>query len=435
LYETNGSDFADLLRFTCLKSTNSRDVSRHDNERKEINMNTRKYNKAMILIAVVILITAASTRLKADTGTCGGVSTTLPFTDVLGSNTFFCAIAEAYVTGLTNGTSATTYSPNDPVTREQMAAFVTRSMDQSLKRGSRRAGLDQFWTTQGNIALTLTTVGTGPQLVKSDGADLWVANAFSGSVSRVRASDGAKLGADWTGAQLAIGVLVAMGKVFVAGGTNPGGLYQIDPTQPPGPVTPVMVALGNSPRGIAFDGQRIWTANLGSPGSVSIITLSTLSTSTITAGFSAPEGIVYDGTNMWVTDAGDNKLKKLDSSGNIIVSVSVGSGPRFPMFDGTNIWVPNNGWNSLTVVRAIGGLTGTVLSTLTANGLNEPLAAAFDGERVLVTGNNSVSLWKASDLSPIGTFATGASTGPFGVCSSGPNFWITFSGTGKLARF
>ena len=397
-------------------------------------MNTTLRKRAIGLIAVLIVITAASTVLRADTSTCSGQSITLPFNDVLASP-FFCNIAEAYFTGLTNGTSATGYSPGATVTREQMAAFVTRTLDQSLKRKSKRAALDQFWTNNGSNALALTTVGTGPQLVKSDGADLWVANAFSGSVSRVRASDGAKLGADWTGASFAIGVLVATGKVFVTGGTNPGSLYQIDPAQAPGPVTNLTASLGNSPRGIAFDGQRIWTANLGSPGSVSIVTLNPLSVSTITTGFSAPEGIAFDGTNMWVTDTGDGNLKKLDASGNILMSVPVGPSPRFPVFDGTNIWVPNNGSNSLTVVRAAGGAAGTVLATLTGNGLNGPQQAAFDGERILVTNDDSVSLWKATDIGPIGTFNTGVNSGPFGVCSSGPNFWITFSGTGKLARF
>src|SRR5947207_11326316 len=174
-------------------------------------MNKRINNKAMMLIVVVLFIAAASTRMKADTGTCSGASVTLPFADVM-SSPFFCQIAEAYFSGLTNGTGPAAYDPGNPVTREQMAAFVTRTMDQSLKRGSKRAALDQFWTNNGNNALALTTVGTGPELVKSDGANLWVANAFSGSVSRVRASDGAKLGGDWTGAPLATGVLVAMGK-------------------------------------------------------------------------------------------------------------------------------------------------------------------------------------------------------------------------------
>ena len=180
-----------------------------------------------------------------------------------------------------------------------MAAFVTRTMDQSLKRGSRRAALKQFWTPTSADGLGLTTVGSQPTLVESDGADLWVANSGSATVSRVRASDG-KLLETWTGATGAFGVLAAKGLIFVTGSTNPGTLYQIDPTQPAGAVTTLSSSLGFHPEGIAFDGARIWTANQA--GSVSIVTLNPLSVTTVTAGFTEPRGILYDGANMWVTD-------------------------------------------------------------------------------------------------------------------------------------
>jgi hypothetical protein len=394
-------------------------------------MNTSIRNRTILLLAAMVIITAASLRLRADTGTCGGVSTTLPFTDVM-SSPFFCQIAEAFFSGLTNGTSATTYSPSDPVPREQMAAFITRTMDQSLKRGSRRAALKQFWTPASADGLGLTTVGSAPFLVESDGADLWVANNFSDTVSRVRASDG-KLLETWTGANASIGVLAAKGLIFVTGLTNPGSLYRIDPTQPMGAVTTLTSALGNSPRGIAFDGARVWTANGG--GSVSIVTLNPLSVSTVSAGLSFPIGILYDGANMWVTDVGTTpgKLFKLDSNGAIIQTVTVGDHPFFPVFDGTNIWAPNFNSSTVTVVRAS---TGAVLATLSGNGLNLPETAGFDGERILVTNTNgnSVSLWKAADLTPLGSVSTGAST-PVGACSDGLNFWVTLNGAGKLARF
>src|SRR6185295_8206178 len=120
-----------------------------------------------LVTALMLIIMIASSRLRADTGTCGGANTILPFTDVMG-NLFFCQIAEAYFSGLTNGTSGTTYSPGDNVTRGQMAAFITRTLDQSLKRGSRRAVLDQYWTPTSADGLGLTTVGFGPISVKSD---------------------------------------------------------------------------------------------------------------------------------------------------------------------------------------------------------------------------------------------------------------------------
>jgi hypothetical protein len=90
------------------------------------------------LTIAILLFT--SSRLPADTGTCGGAMTTVPFTDVAG-NAFFCQIAEAYFSGLTNGTTATTYSPSNGVTRKQIAASVTRTQDSALRRGSRKVAL------------------------------------------------------------------------------------------------------------------------------------------------------------------------------------------------------------------------------------------------------------------------------------------------------
>jgi hypothetical protein len=362
-------------------------------------------------------------------GLCG------PFTDV--SDVIFCPfVLEIFYLGITTGTTPTTYDPTSPVTRLQMAAFLSRTVDRVLLRGSRRAALDQFWTTQNDTVLGLTTVGSGPRFLKSDGADIWVANISGNSISRVRASDG-KLLETWTGAGSALGVLMAMGRILVTGNTSPGNLYMIDPSQAAGAVTTVASNLGNGPVGIAFDGARVRTANLGSPGSVSIVTpgaTTPWTVTTVTTGFSSPVGTLFDGVNIWITDNVAGTLLKLDSSCAILQTVTVGSFPEFPVFDGTNIWVPNGGSNSVSVVRAS---SGAVLQTLTGNGLNGPTAGAFDGERVLITNQNgnSVSLWKAADLTALGSFATGSSTGPNGVCSDGINFWITLNGTNRLARF
>ena len=135
-------------------------------------------------------------------------------------------------------------------------------------------------------------------------------------------------------------------------------------------------------------------------------------------------------------------LFKLNADGSIAQTIPVGNRPIFPVFDGTNIWVSNQFSSSVTVVRvkdANGNplASAFVLATLTGNGLISAATAAFDSERILVTNftSNNVSLWKAVDLTPLGTFATGNGSNPFGACSDGLNFWFTLNGTGKLARF
>jgi hypothetical protein len=362
-------------------------------------------------------------------GVCG------PFTDVTDAG--FCPfVLEIFTLGITTGTTPTTYDPTASVSRLQMAAFLSRTVDGVLKRGSRRAAIDRFWTPQDPSVLGLTTVGIGPALARFDGADVWVA-VFSGSVARVRAKDG-KLLETWSGASNAYGVLVAMGRVFATGYLDPGRLYMIDPSQPAGAVTTVASNVGAFPSGVAFDGARIWTANFA--GSLSIVTPGATppwTVMTVTTGFLNLAGALYDGSNIWATDNGANTLLKVDTAGTILQTVTVSPGPLNAVFDGGNIWVPAGDGISSSAVTVVRASSGSVLATLTGNGLGFPIAAAFDGERVLVTNNSgdSVSLWKAADLTPLGSFSTGTSSQPIGVCSDGISFWVGLNSGFALARF
>ncbi|HKA37390.1 MAG TPA: S-layer homology domain-containing protein [Thermoanaerobaculia bacterium] len=386
----------------------------------------KSFPKHRRLPAILLALAAAGLgAAEAVVATCG------PFTDTA-ADAFCPFVLEIFYLGITTGTTPTTYSPADNVTRLQMAAFLSRTVDGTLKRRGKRAALRQYWTTQNSTVLGLTTVAQSPRFVRYDGADLWV--SCSNGISRVRASDGRPL-ETWTGAPNAAGVLTAIGKVLIAGGGNPGSLYVIDPSQPAGAATTVASNLGNVAIGIAFDGTRVFTANTS--GSVSLVTPGASipwTVTTVSSGFITPTGAVFDGSNVWITDSDAGTLLKLDPSGTVLQTVTVGSNPNFPVFDGTSLWVPNATGSTVSVVRAS---NGAVLATLTGNGLALPRAAAFDGQRVLVTdsGSDAVSLWKAADLTPLSTIPTGASTSVYAAASDGVSFWITLSNVNKLARF
>ena len=131
-------------------------------------------------------------------GVCG------PFADF--TDAAFCPfVLEIFTLGITTGTTPTTYDPASSVSRLQMAAFLSRSVDGVLKRGGRRTALQQFWVPQDAGILGVTTVGNLPEVAQSDGADVWVGNYNDGSVSRVRASD-ASLLETWTGAFIVNGI-------------------------------------------------------------------------------------------------------------------------------------------------------------------------------------------------------------------------------------
>jgi hypothetical protein len=396
--------------------------------------------RVTLLLTLILIVVFASSRLQADTGTCGGRAITLPFTDVPAANGFFCQIASAFFSGLSNGTTATTYSPSDPVTREQMAAFVSRTLEQSIRRNNLRAVTKKWYLPRDLTGITLTVVDSQPDALEFDGTDIWVANVAT--IQRLRTSDGQIL-QTFTEVTSVQELVAAGGRIFATGDGNPGRLYFIDPTAGAGPVSTLLNNLPANPTGIAFDGARVWTANAS--GSVSIITINPPNATNMAAGFTRPQGILFDGANMWVTDAGQSRLLKLDANGNVVQSIpvgSVGNTPRHMVFDGINIWVSNNTTSSITVVRVKdtqGNALATpfVLATLTGNGLDRPNAIAFDGERILVANGfaATVSLFKAADLTPLGSIQTGINTFPSGACSDGMNFWVTFNGTDRLARF
>ncbi len=363
--------------------------------------------------------TLAGGAVRAVQDACG------PFTDV---SVLFCPyVLEAYYTGVTAGTSATTFSPDIPITRGQAAVFTTKALNQSLARGSRRAALGQWWTTSDFGAVNGTPLLADPGLPASDGTDIWVP-VRPESVVRVRASDGRIL-ETWTGVTGARAAFVAMGIVFVMADNPSKGedLYVIDPKQPAGAVRPIRTHLLSSGR-MAFDGARLWTVN--EDGTLSYFNPGGGFSETIVPGSVGRQFIVFDGTNLWTPSQDDSALLRLDLAGNVVQTVNVSATDA--VFDGANLWLPSVGANSVAVVQAS---TGAVLAVLTGNGMTAPLNVAFDGRRVLVSNTFApyrVSVWDAATLEPLGSvdFA-----GNGGACSDGINFWIARRGYNDLARF
>ncbi len=384
--------------------------------------------RLLLVIPVLLCALFAGGAVRRVQDTCG------PFTDV---SALFCPyVLEAYYTGITAGTSPTTFSPDMPITRGQAAVFAAKGLSQAVARSSRRAALGQWWTTTPHYDASLGFTPLGDIFLGqpcSDGADIWVPSE-SGAVSRIRASDGKILGT-WTSPS-GNAALCAMGKVFVVGLS---GLYMIDPAGDPGPATLVTSDFGGGDfRSLTFDGNRIWVTNpIGQcacdpypPGAIAIITPGAWTSQVITTGSLYPWGIVFDGTNMWMT-AIPSGLYRLDAAGSIVQTVPTGTYPGLPIFDGANIWVPSS--EGITVVRAV---TGDVVATLTGKGVGG-VSAAFDGSRVLVLGSGNGTVWDAQTLSLLGSFSTLPLSGAAAV-SDGINFWLTladYPATGGLGRF
>jgi len=384
----------------------------------------------VVPLALAAALAGGAVRIVQDQ--CG------PFTDV---SALYCPyVLEAYFTGITAGTSPTTFSPDRPITRAQSAVFTTKALHQALSRGSRRAALGQWWTTtpHWDMGLGTTAVGSLPFAVAADGEDLWVTCVGDGSVQRVHASDGRVTGT-WPGAPNALGLLVAMGRVFFTTNYPPEVLHMIDPSQPPGSFTDVSSFVGPGSYGLAFDGARIWVTSFG--GGMSIVTpgpTTPWDTRHVTEGFQFPTSVLWDGNNVWVGDQGLNALLRLDADGAILQTVALGAQPGVMAFDGENIWVPVGAGTDLpSGVEVVRASTGDVLATFPKGPNQDTGTAAFDGQRVLVTDpvSDSVYLWRAADLSFIGRFSAPQFSFPLGVASDGVSFWVTLNQASMLARF
>lgn len=386
---------------------------------------------------VVVLLGAGVLAHGAHATLCGGQSYPFPYTDVssvVGPD--FCpGILEAYVLGVTQGTTPTTFSPMQSVNRTQMTTFLQRSIDQTLKRSSRRATLGRWWLPGGTDAMQSIVVGDSPSHCAADGDAIWVAN--DSQVVKIEASTGKVLDT-WAGAIRSRSILAAGGRIFATGDDSPGKVYVIDAAQAAGAVTVAATGLGNGPFGIAYDGRRLWTANAS--GSISIVTVQEATpypVTNVSAGFVRPVNVLYDGSSIWVVDNWASALLRLDANGAVVQTVSVGAGPTSAVFDGTNIWVANASSSTISVVQAA---TGATVATILADGTNQlfgPAGVSFDGERVLVTNFSgwSLTVFKAADLSFVASVPLSYGAFPRFPCSDGIDFWVPQLLEASLLRF
>src|SRR5271166_244832 len=225
-------------------------------------------------------------------------------------------------------------------------------------------------------------VESGPFGVAFDGANIWVANSGSNSVTKLRASDGANLG---------------------------------------------NFSVGNGPLGIAFDGASIWVTNRGSNSVTKLRTSDGATLGTFGVEFS-PFGVAFDGANIWVTN-GQSVTKLRGSDGVTLGTFFVGGNTSGIAFDGVNIWIVAAGdFSYVSKLRASDG------ANLGNFPINAPGGIAFDGANIWVIGGNSntVNKLRASDGTNLGSFAAG--TSPAGIAFDGANIWVTNTNSNTVTK-
>jgi hypothetical protein len=386
------------------------------------------------------LLTSIPTRVLAQAN-CG------PFADVLASDPFCPFILEAFDNGITSGTSTTTFSPGNTVTRNQMVVFFDKGVDLTLHRGTVRTAMGKTWFPSSTSGAVVTDAGGAINDIVTDGINLWIARADS-KILKVSAAD-RRLLETWTipaGSPRKLGYFV--GLVWIA--DNLGNLYYFNPSNPAGSAILALgpsagVAVGNYPA-LAFDGTNIWWGNAAG---ATILTFSLGSTQV--NGITAPsnvDGLVFDGTNMWLLLASSVLAKATLPTAAVplpaileALTLPGAVNPCKMLYDGSNIWFASGVASTLYVVHPTTTSpsvlpSSIILNAPVSNVVSFPYAIAFDGENVMIGGlnNGAVALYKATTQTLLGAFATGASS-VLGIASEGRTFNFGDAGGTKFFQY
>src|SRR3984957_5360462 len=253
-------------------------------------------------------------------------------------------------------------------------------------------------------------VGQQPAGVAFDGANMWVANYQSGTVTKLRAGDGAALGTFVVGGTPSW-MTFDGANVWVNNGSNILKLRASD-----GYLLGAFNA-GPSPQQMAFDGVSIWVALFAFPqGLLAKVRPADGALLSVVPLSFPPEGIAFDGTDIWVT--GNGTVDKIrPSDGAIVASFSPGIVLPVPggiAFDGVNMWLADN-TGQVVKVRASDDV---VVGTFPLSNFN-PADILFDGRAIWVDGPQGVEKLRIIDGAVIGGVPL-----PLGVkACDGANVW------------
>ncbi|MCX5695375.1 MAG: hypothetical protein NTW18_01750 [Candidatus Omnitrophica bacterium] len=270
-------------------------------------------------------------------------------------------------------------------------------------------------------------VGGGPYGIAFDSStnSIWVANSYSSSVSKLRASDGASLGTYNTGAW-GIAFDPSTNSVWVGQTFNPGGLSKLRASD--GAILGTYTAA--QPWNVAFDSSTnsIWVASYSGPTVTKLLASDISALSTYTIGFS-PYGVAFDSSTnfVWVANGNSNTVIKLQSTdGAILGTYGVGGGPYGIAFDpSTNsVWVANMGDSTVSKLRLS---DGTKLAVYPAG--SQPYNVAFDSSTnsiwVANGSSGTVTKIKALDTVKAGDYTVGTLPEAVAFDSSTNSVWVT----------
>ena len=362
--------------------------------------NRKRLLAAPVLALFLIGGGAASIAL----GVCG------PFTDV---GSLVCPFAlSIYYLGVTAGTTSTTYSPSDPVTRGQMAIFMGALYNQ-IKRTENSY---RFLTGQGSYPFSgsnrlATTANTNaPNGFATDGYYDYVANQGTNKIDiYVR-------GAGYPASFASLTTATPNNRLASDGfnlyttdvyGTNVKSInlatWAVNDSISTVPSGASDIIVGQDWLAVTTDsGVSFVPKGGGAPYNVAI------------AGGAA--GVAYDGQNYWVSTWAGHLLNMDYCACNIYHDVTLPVTPGYYLaYDGQNVWVPESD-GTIAVVGTRGAQTATVVDVIppAESGTTTIEALTFTGTDMMVFEHGAAGSSNTVIVRNVATHQLESGTGAYG---------------------
>ena len=288
---------------------------------------------------------------------------------------------------------------------------------------SKRIALRKWYAASTEASFT---TGLGAEGMLFDGDHVWVANRYTDSVTKIRASDGAPLGDFAVGSEPR--ALAFDGQHVWVG--NYAGQTLTKLRAYDGAVMDT-VNLGTRIDDVEFDGEYLWVAHGNMSGTISKVRPSDGAVlATYPSGGACPIALEFDGTNLWIANwCGSGIVAKMNpSDGSIVGSYGVFTCNDIA-FDGEHIWVTSGNNNQVVKLRASDGANQGTIDVGT-----NPAGMTFDGTHVWVTNSadDTVTKLRAIDGTTLGTFPTGDA--PLRAVFDGASIWISNAGDGTASK-
>jgi|GEM_PF-1250464 len=186
---------------------------------------------------------------------------------------------------------------------------------------------------------------------------------------------------------------------------------------------------GTSSRGLAWDGANLWCSDATNDRIYKLNSSGGVITSFASPG-STPTGMTWDGANLWNADATNDRIYKLSATGTTLTSfASPGGGPAGMAWDGANMWVSD--YNVETIWKLT--TSGSVISSFSAPG-SYHYGLTYDGQNLWLVDADVLLMYKIDRSGNVLDFCLTPETWPSALAWDGNYFWMTDRSTNLIYK-